>query len=170
MANAKKKSNNNGRANNIRVSQKYGIIRGHNEAHVVRKMGVVEKNIIGVNGLNALLNRMTAGDVLCVPTISSFAGSAYDLFCKMQFLSNRGVEFQSGNEYYLNFSSVKPLSMVTVETLKLFAVREVEFVQWIHTSKLTDAAKVPLINRIQTESLANIALVFANNGIKKKGN
>lgn len=164
---AKANSKNNGNRN---ASQKYGVICQRNEAHVVRKMGVSDKNIIGTNGLNALLNRMTAGDILCIPTVSSFAGSAYDLFCKMQFLSNRGVEFQSGNESYLNFSSVKPLSVVTVETLKAFALREVAFVEWVQGSRLPDAAKVPLMNRIQAESLANIALVFANNGIKKKGN
>ena len=153
--------------NNIR---KYGVIRGRAETHIVRKMGVPDKNIAGINGLNVLLNSMNAGDILCVPTIASFSGGAYDLFCKMQFLSNNGIEFQSGNEFYLNFSSVKPLSVVTVETLKAFASREVEFVKWVHGSRLPDAAKVPLINRIQAESLADIALVFANNGIKKKGN
>lgn len=30
--------------------------------------------------MNDLFNRMLAGDTLCVPTISSFAGGAYDLF------------------------------------------------------------------------------------------
>lgn len=165
MAKANTKNNSNRNA-----SQKYGVICQRNEAHVVRKMGVDDKNIVGTDGLNALLNHMTAGDVLCVPTIASFSGGAYDLFCKMQFLSNRGVEFQSGNECYLNFSSVKPLSVVAVETLKAFASREVEFVKWVQGSRLPDAAKVPLINRIHAESLADIALVFANNGIKKKGN
>lgn len=162
--NSKNKTNNNS------VIRKYGVIRGRAETHVVRKMGVPDKNIVGINGLNALLSSMNAGNILCVPTIASFSGSAYDLFCKMQFMSNNGIEFQSGNEFYLNFSSVKPLSVVTVETLKAFASREVEFVKWVHGSRLPDAAKVPLINRIQTESLADIALVFANNGIKKKGN
>ena len=161
--NSKNKTSNN----SIR---KYGVIRGRAETHIVRKMGVPDKNIVGINGMNALLNSMSAGDILCVPTIASFSGGAYDLFCKMQFLSNNGIEFQSGNEFYLNFSSVKPLSVVTVETLKAFAAREVEFVKWVHGSRLPDAAKVPLINRIQAESLADIALVFANNGIKKKGN
>ncbi|MCM1267480.1 MAG: hypothetical protein NC302_06205 [Bacteroidales bacterium] len=151
-------------------NRKYGVVRQHSEAYVVRKMGVHDKNIIGTGSLNALLNRLAAGDILCVPTIASFAGSAYDLFCKMQFLSSRGVEFQSGNESYLNFSSVKPLSVVSVETLKIFAIQEVEFIKWIQASELPDAAKVPIINRIQAESLAAIALVFKNNGIKKKGN
>lgn len=164
---AKANSKNNGNCN---ASQKYGVICQRNEAHVVRKMGVSDKNIVATNSLNALLNHMNAGDILCVPTVSSFSSGAYDLFCKMQYMSNRGVEFQSGNEFYLNFSSVKPLSVVTVETLKMFASREVEFVKWAQDSRLPDAAKVPLMNRIQAESLADIALVFANNGIKKKGN
>ena len=161
--NTKHSGNNSG-------SQKYGVISQRSEAHVVRKMGVADKNIVGIDGLNALLNHITAGDILCVPTIASLAGSAYDLFCKMQFLSNCGVEFQSGNEIYLNFSSVKPLSIVTVETLKAFASREVEFVKWVNYSTLPDTAKVPLINRIHAESVADITLIFANNGIKKKGN
>lgn len=120
--------------------------------------------------MNALLNRMIAGDTLCVPAVSSFAGGAYDLFGKLQFLSSRGIEFQSGNEFYLNFSSIKPLSVVTVETLKNFASREVEFVQWVQSSQLPDTAKVPLINRIRAESLTDIMIVFNNNGIRKKGN
>ena len=137
---------------------------------MVKKMGVAEDNIVGAGALNDLLNRMLAGDTLCVPTVSSFAGGAYDLFCKLQFLSSRGIEFRSGNEFYLNFSSIKPLSVVTVETLKNFAAREVEFVQWLQSSQLPDTAKVPLINRVRAESLTDIMIVFNNTGIRKKGN
>lgn len=151
-------------------AQKYGVICRNGESHVLKKMGVSEDNIVGVNALNDLLNRMLAGETLCVPTISSFSGGAYDLFCKLQFLSSRGIEFQSGNEFYLNFSSIKPLSVVTVETLKNFASREVEFVRWVQTSQLPDAAKVPLINRIQAESLKDLMIIFNTNGIRKKGN
>lgn len=152
------------------AEKKYGVINNRNEAAVARKMGVPEKNIVSASELNSLLTHMAAGDILCVPTISSFSGSAYDLFCKMMFLSNHGIEFVSGNEFYLNFSSVKPLSVVTVETLKIIASREVEFIKWVQMSKLSDAAKIPIINRIQEESLAVVSLVFKNNGIKKKGN
>ena len=160
-----------GSQHNVRQGmRKYGVISQNGESHVVKKMGVSDQNIVGFSALNALLNRMSAGDVLCVPTISSFAGGAYDLFCKLQFLSNRGIEFQSGNEFYLNFSSIKPLSVVAVETLKNFASREVEFAQWVKSSQLSDAAKVPLINRIRAESLTDIMIVFNNNGIRKKGN
>lgn len=156
---------------NVRQSaHKYGVICRDGESHVVKKMGVVEDNIVGAGALNDLLNRMLAGDTLCVHTVSSFAGGAYDLFCKLQFLSSRGIEFQSGNEFYLNFSSIKPLSVVTVETLKNFAAREVEFVQWVQSSQLPDTAKVPLINRVRSESLTDIMIVFNNNGIRKKGN
>ncbi|MBD5513340.1 MAG: hypothetical protein HDR06_01480 [Lachnospiraceae bacterium] len=165
--NTKHSGSNSGSQND---SRKYGVIFQQTEAHVVRKMGVADENIVGASELNALLEHMAAGDTLCVPTLSSFAGGAYDLFCKMLFLSGRGIEFQSGNEHYLNFSSIHPLSAVTVETLKEFAAREVEFVKWINCSKLPDTAKIPLINRIRSESLADIMLVFKNNGIKKKGN
>lgn len=149
---------------------KYGVICHNGESHVLKKMEVSEEHIAGAGALDDLLNRMLAGDTLCVPTISSFAGGAYDLFCKLQFLSSRGIEFQSGNEFYLNFSLIKPLSVATVETLKNFAAREVEFVRWVQTSQLPDAAKVPLISRIQAESLKDLMIVFNSNGIRKKGN
>ena len=83
--------------------QKYGVICRNAEAHVLKKMGVPDSNVVGIGAINVLLNRMVAGDALCVPTIASFAGGAYDLFCKLQFLSSRGLEVQSGNESYLNF-------------------------------------------------------------------
>lgn len=120
--------------------------------------------------MNDLLSRMSAGDTLCVPTVASFSGGAYDLFCKLQFLSSRGIEFQSGNECYLNFSSIKPLSVVTIETLKNFASREAEFVRWVQASNLADAVKVPLISRIRAEALQNLVIVFNTNGIRKKSN
>ena len=123
---------------------KYGVICHNGESHVLKKMGVSEEHIAGAGALDDLLNRMLAGDTLCVPTISSFAGGAYDLFCKLQ--------------------------LATVETLKNFAAREVEFVRWVQTSQLPDAAKVPLINRIQAESLKDLMIVFNSNGIRKKGN
>lgn len=134
-------------------AQKYGVICRNGESHVLKKMGVADNNMVGVSALNDLLNRMLAGETLCVPTISSFSGGAYDLFCKLQFLASRGIEFQSGNEFYLNFAS-----------------REVEFVRWVQGSQLPDAAKVPLINRIRVEALKDLMIVFNTNGIRKKGN
>lgn len=153
-----------------RGAQKYGVICRNAESHVVKKMGVPDNNVVGVNAMNAVLNRMVAGDALCVPTISSFACGAYDFFCKLQFLSSRGLEFQSGNESYLNFSSIKPLSVATVETLKNFASREVGLVNVIKTLELQDEVKLSLIDRICAESLADIVIVFSNNGIRKRGN
>ena len=155
---------------NRNTSQKFGIISRPEEAHIVRKMGVTGGRIVGIQGLNPLLAHMSAGDALCIPTVSSFASGAYDLFCKMQYLSGRGIEFQSGNERYLNFSSVRPLSAVEVETLKFFASREAEFSRWVQCSKLPDVAKASLVKRIQAEYLANVVAVFYNSGIKKRGN
>ena len=151
-------------------AQKFGVICQNGEFHVLKKMGVPDINIAGVNAMNDLLSRMSAGDTLCVPTVSSFSGGAYDLFCKFQFLSSRGIEFQSGNECYLNFSSIKPLSVVTIETLKNFASREAEFVRWVQASNLADAVKVPLISRIRAEALQDLVIVFNTNGIRKKSN
>lgn len=150
--------------------KKYAVVGNWNEMHIVQKMGVQEKNVIESNRINELLNHIVAGDVLCVATVVSFATGAYDLFCKMQYLANCGVEFKSGREKYLNFSSVNPLSLGTVEILRDFASREKAFAEWVKQSKLPDKAKPQLIGRICAESLADISLVFCNNGIRKKGN
>lgn len=109
------------------------------------------------------------GDTLCVPTVASFASGACDLWLKMQSLSGRGVGFQSGCERYLNFSSTSPLPAVVAETLKAFASREAGVVRWGQCSSLPDAAKVALAGHIRAEFVADIALVFQNNGIRKKG-
>lgn len=149
---------------------KLGIVYSNSEVHVVRKMGVPEQNIVGVGRMNDVISRMTAGDSLCVPSVKSFSYGAYDLFCKMQYLANNGIEFQSGNERYLSFSAVKPLPLPTVETLRDFAARESEFIRWVQSSGLDQKSKAALSNKIYWEFMADVVLVFGNNGIKKKGN
>ena len=101
--------------------------------------------------------------------VASFASSAGDLWMKMQSLSARGAGFQSGSERYLDFSCTSPLPAVVAETLKAFASREAGVVSWVQCSRLPEAAKMALAVRIRAESVAGIALVFQNNGIRKKG-
>lgn len=149
--------------------QRYGIASCSGEIPVLKKMGVPERNIFDVARCNELLHRIMIGDTLCVVNVKAFAIGVYDLVSKMLYLSNNGIEFQSGNERYLCFSPIKPLSVVTVQTLKSYAQREYEFVQWIQTSKLNNEVKTRLISRIRYEYLTDIALVFSNNGICKKG-
>lgn len=152
------------------TNQKYGVASCDGEISVLKKMGVAERNIFNISRCNELLNRMMLGDILCVASVKSFSVSSYDLVNKMLFLSNRGIEFQSGNERYLSFSAIKPLSVVTAQTLKNIAQREYEFVQDIQKSNLNKFDKIKLISKIQYESLTDIVLVFNNNGIRKKGN
>lgn len=152
------------------TNEKYGVASCNGEISVLKKMGVPERNIINISRCNELFNRMMLGDILCVSSVKSFAISSYDLVNKMRFLSNRGIEFQSGNERYLSFSAIKPLSVVTAQTLKNIAQREYEFVQYIQKSGLGNSDKAKLISKIQYESLTDIVLVFNNNGIRKKGN
>lgn len=152
------------------TNQKYGVASCDGEISILKKMGVAERNIFNISRCNELLNRMMLGDILCVASVKSFSVSSYDLVNKMLFLSNRGIEFQSGNEKYLSFSAIKPLSVVTVQTLKNIAQREYEFVQYIQKSNLNKFDKIKLISKIQYESLTDIVLVFNNNGIRKKGN
>ena len=149
-------------------NEKYAIVCSNAEMQIVKKMGVQEKNIYNISFANELFRRMTAGDILCVASIGSFAYGGYDLFCKMQQLSNHGIEFQSGNERYLNFSVIKPLSVVCGEALRNFAVREYEFIQWIQAGTVSSQVKNQLIKRIQWETINDIILVFGNNGIKRK--
>lgn len=151
-------------------NEKYGVASSNGEISVLKKMGVSERNIINISKCNEVFNHITVGDILCVPSVKSFAFGAYDLVNKMIYLSNNGVEFQVGNERYLSFSTIRPLSVVTVQTLKNIAQREYEFVQWVQNSKLGNDAKTQLISRIRYESLTDIVLIFNNSGIKKKGN
>lgn len=72
------------------ASRKYGVICRQEEACIVRKMGVAEKDTAGLGSLGALFSCMRAGDTLCVPGVASFASSAGDLWMKMQSLSARG--------------------------------------------------------------------------------
>lgn len=85
------------------ASRKYGVICRQEEACIVRKMGVAEKDTAGLGSLGALFSCMRAGDTLCVPGVASFTSSAGDLWMKMQSLSARGAGFQSGSERYLDF-------------------------------------------------------------------
>ena len=80
------------------------------------------------------------------------------------------IEFQSGNERYLSFSAIKPMPLPTREALRDFATREEEFIKWVQSSRLDVKSKTMLSNKIRWEFMANIVLVFENNGIKKKGN
>ena len=149
---------------------KFGIVYHDGEVYVVRKMWVPEQNIAGVGRMSDVVSRMSAGDSLCVPSVKSFACGAYDLFCKLQYLAGNGIEFQSGNERYLSFSAIKPMPLPTRETLRDFATREDEFIKWVQSSRLDVKSKTMLSNKIRWEFMANIVLVFENNGIKKKGN
>lgn len=55
--------------------------------------------------------------------------------------------------------------MVTVETLKNVATREVGFVNVIKTLELQDEVKISLIGRICAVTLTDLVIVFSNNGI-----
>lgn len=151
-------------------NEKYGISSSNADVHILKQMGVSDKNIYPLSNANTLFKQMFAGDILCVASVGSFAVGAYDLFSKMVFLSNNGIEFRSGNEKYLNFSSVAPLSMVSRSTLENFAKREIEFAKYVQVGNISNVAKTQLANRIRWEFLTSITNVFRNEGIKKRGN
>ncbi len=149
-------------------NEKFGIALNSSETPILKKMGVPESNIDFMTQSRGILNRMSVNDTLCVSSVQSFSNGAYDLFNKIQYLMNRGVEFQSGKEKTLSFTSIKPLSTNTVEILKNFAIREQEFANWVQTSRLETNAKAQLINKIQYEKIIDICVMFSSNGLKKK--
>lgn len=149
---------------------RYGIVNSDYEKNVLKKMGVKEDYICHLSQGTRLIQRMQLGDGLCIATVKSFAVSAYDLVQKLQYLSNRGIDFASSSERYLNFSAIHSLPDATVELLRNIAQREYEFVDWIQKSRFSSEIKAQLISRIQWESLTDISMIFRSTGIKKRGN
>ena len=149
-------------------NEKYAIVSSEGEKHLVSKMGVADKNTYDITLGGELLKRMVAGDTLCVASVSSFAFGGYDLFCKLQYLSNQGIEFESFNEKYLDFSVLKPLSASVCNTLRNLAEREHEFVRWVQAGTVSNNVKTQLVNRIRFETLNDIILIFNNIGLKRK--
>lgn len=149
---------------------RYGIMNSDYEKNVIKKMGVKEDCIYHFSQGTNLIQKMQLGDSVYVATVKSFAISAYDLVQKLQYLSNRGIDFASSNERYLNFSAIHSLPDTTVELIRNIAQREYEFVAWVQKTQLSRDAKAKLISRIQWESLTDISMIFRSNGIKKRGN
>lgn len=150
-------------------NNKYGILSSGGEMHILKKMGVSANNIVNISNGDRLIKSLAIGDTLCVPSVASFARGGYELFSKIQYLSNNSIEFKSGNESYLNFSSIKPLSITTLETLRTIAQHEYEFMRWIQSVSLDRNFKTQLLNKIGWENITMVSLMFGNNGIKKKG-
>lgn len=117
-----------------------------------------------------MLNQIQLGDTLCVASVKALAVGGVDLFRKMQFLSNKGVDFSSGNERYLNFSVTQPISAVSLETLRNIAQREHEFVELLLKCQINSGLRDQLISRIQWECMTDIVLIFRNKGVMKRGN
>lgn len=148
----------------------YGIMNSDFEKNIIKNMGVKEADIFHFSQVMQVIQKAALGDSIRVATIKSFAVSAYDLVQKLQYLSNRGINFASNNEKYLNFSAIHALPDAMVELLKNIAQREYEFVCWVQKCRFSREVKMQLISRIQWESLTDICMIFRSNGIKKKGN
>lgn len=151
-------------------SKKYAVIRAQGEIPVLKKMGVKEECIFPIQRCNELMSQIQLGDTLCVASVKAFAVSAVDLCQKMQFLANKGVNFSSGNEKYLSFTSVQPISAVSLETLRDIAVREQEGVSDIMKCQIHNNLKSYIVSLIQRESMSDVVLIFRNKGVMKRGN
>lgn len=150
-------------------NQKYALITSQSEIVHVKKMGVSEQNIVPYNQCQQLLQKMSRGDVICVASVRCFATGVYDFWMKMQWLSNQGIEFQSAQEKYLNFSTLKPLSPMTLDSIRILAGHEYEFLQMIQNWRLPDNGKRTLLQRISSEFMTCLCVMFRNNGIRKQG-
>lgn len=151
-------------------NKKYAVVNSKGEIPLVKKMSVADHNIFPYSQCRELVAKMSSGDILCVASVNCFATGVYDLLSKFQCLSSRGIEFQSAQEKYLNFSIINPLSHVTLESIRILAQHEYEFTQMIRNSKLNVSEKEMLIQRIQSEFLTCLCVMFRNNGIRKRGN
>lgn len=149
-------------------SVKYGIINNEHEKVILKKMGVLENNIYHWSQMNELFKNLFLGDVICVATVKSISVGAYDLFRKLQYLANKGVDFTSSNERYLNFSSINAMKDSTKTVLQNKAQREYEFISWIQKCSFNNDLKQRIINRIQWENITDIVMTFHSNGIKKR--
>jgi len=149
-------------------NEKFAIVCCNIEFDALKRFGVNGRNIYWIGNCNELFQRIAMGDTLCVCNVKSFAVGAYDLFHKMRCFSDMGIEFQSLNERFLNFSRSKPMQETTYQALESMANREHEFELWIQASKLNQDAKAQLISRLHYEFLTDIVIMFHNTGIKRR--
>ena len=151
-------------------NERYGFISCEGESLLVQRMGVVPKNIWWINGYGELLCQLANGDTVCVFSVKSFAVSAFDLFGKLAYFEQCGINFVCENERFLNFSNNKPLQKRAVQVLRSIAYREQEFALWIQNSRLSADIKTVLINRIRHEFMTEVVLIFQNESVCKRGN
>lgn len=150
-------------------NQKYAIVSTQEDVSIVKKMGVKESAIVNVANYGQLIGQMRAGDILCVASISSFATGVEDFRSKIFYLINKGIEFQSAYERYLNFSLTKNITPVTAHTINVLAERELDFMGMVWNSRLNMESKQTLVRRIGQEYLACLRVMFESNGILKRG-
>ena len=150
-------------------NQKYAIVTSQAEVVIVKKMGVAEKNIFQIHQCRELIQQMHLGDVLCVASVRCIAIGTFDFYVTMLELEKRSIEFQSANEKYLNFSTLKPLPAVCVKSIRVLAEHEREFLEMIGNSRMNTASKNTLAQRIKSEFMTCLCVMFCNDGIRKRG-
>lgn len=150
-------------------NQKYAIITSQADIVTVKKMGVNERNIYEYQKHQELSKRLMPGDILCVASIRCIAVGAYDFWLIMCRLRERGIEFRSASEKYLDFSTLKPLAIVIVDSIRNLVEHENDFVRLIQNSSMNVTSKNILSQRIRNEFLNCICIMFSNDGIRKRG-
>lgn len=148
---------------------KYAVVTSDADVVVARKMGGLDKNMVTFQQRKQLVHNMMPGDVLCVPSIWCIATGVYDFYRLMRELESKKIEFRSARECYLNFSNLKPLQAVCVDSVQLLARHEFEFNRFVQVSKLPEPSKAVLQQRICNEFMACLCIMFCNDGIRKRG-
>ena len=151
--------------------EKFAVISSNAEVPVVRKMGVPQSHIVGINQREQLIRSMNTGDVLCVGSVGYVARSVEDLVRFLDFLYMKGILFQTGCEKALCFSQTVALAPAVRSVLVTIAKKEADFVGMIRSSRLKEQDQLVLINRIYGEYLAFVCLMFnASNGVIRQRN
>lgn len=150
-------------------NMKYGIISRQEEFLLLKKLGVPERNIYSLESFEVLARQLQAGDTVMVKSVRGCFPSMHQFYAFLLRLQKLGVEFISKQEKYLCNTFRRPLSAATMQLLYDISARELKCIQEIPVETQADR-KMYLTMLISQANVLNIADMFANDGIKRRGN
>lgn len=150
-------------------NMKYGIIYRQEEFLLLKKLGVPERNIYSLESFEVLARQLQAGDTVMVKSVRGCFPSMHQFYAFLLRLQELGVEFISNQEKYLCNTFRRPLSAATMQLLYDISARELKCIQEIPVETQADR-KMYLTMLISQANVLNIADMFANDGIKRRGN
>ena len=150
-------------------NMKYGIVSRQEEFLLLKKLGVAERNIYSLESFEVLARQLQAGDTVMVKSVRGCFPSMHQFYAFFLRLQELGVEFISNQEKYLCNTFRRPLSAATMQLLYDISARELKCIQEIPVETQAER-KMYLTMLISQANVLNIADMFANDGIKRRGN